>query len=270
MTNFLKIPLLGEIKQDTTTPYAEVTPSTKRNKTLTDFNNPVLPVIHQGQFPTCVGTSGKKICESFFKNNELLSAIWLYKQAQIHDEYNGENYAGTSIYGATLALKNVGICTEELIPYKEQSYNNPIPDNAKEDAKNRKIYSFLQVNKNIDEIISIVNEKPLWIIIPVHENFYFPNNGIISTNYTLSNFYGNHALLLTGYKTINDKLHFILQNSWGLEYGHEGFCYVDAEEFVNYVISIYCIDNKNTEKPNFISKILSSIVHFFKSLFAKI
>jgi C1A family cysteine protease len=268
--DFRKIPLLDKIKQDNKTPFIEVVP-VKRSKSLTDFNKPILPVENQGMFPTCVAVSGKKVCEHHL-NVTPLSAMWLYKKAQRMDEFSGENYDGTSIFGATNALKDAGICLEHLFPYNETSYKGELTYEATNDASTRKINNFLQVKNTIDDIVSIVTSKPLWVTIPVHEGFYYHTNGFIPNNYTSSYLSGYHAVLLTGYKTVDGVLYFILQNQWGTDYGDNGFCYMNADEFVSCVKSLYCVDGNSvttTKEKSFLSNLLTTLSNLFRKLFRR-
>ena len=49
--------------------------------------------------------------------------------------------------------------------------------------------------------------------------------------------YGGHAMVITGWKYINDKLYLRIKNSWGKNWGVEnGHCYMSFEDYQKYKI----------------------------------
>jgi len=44
---------------------------------------------------------------------------------------------------------------------------------------------------------------------------------------------GGHAILIVGFKEIDNKNYFIVRNSWGTEWGDNGYCYMPFEYVLN-------------------------------------
>ncbi len=61
---------------------------------------------NQGSTPACVGFSCARMMTLL--NRKRYDALWLYKEAQRHDEWPGEYYEGTSVRGGCWVLKNEG------------------------------------------------------------------------------------------------------------------------------------------------------------------
>lgn len=52
------------------------------------------------------------------------------------------------------------------------------------------------------------------------------------------NIEGGHAVLIVGWKIINDKRYWIILNSWGKEWGDNGFGYIESNELM---MEAYCV-----------------------------
>ena len=72
----------------------------------------------------------------------------------------------------------------------------------------------------------------------VTDPFYTPNKkGIIDYSHDTMNMQGGHALVIDGWKYIDDKLYLRIKNSWGRDWGVEnGHCYMSFEDYKKYSI----------------------------------
>ena len=71
------------------------------------------PPLDQGDSPHCVGYSGFRWLTSYpVLNQPGFSASQLYKRAQQHDEWPGDDYDGSSVRGLFKYLKSVGYVSE--------------------------------------------------------------------------------------------------------------------------------------------------------------
>lgn len=71
------------------------------------------PPLDQGDTPQCVGYAGYQWLTSYpISNVPKFTPTDLYHQAQLADEWPGENYDGTSVRGLFKALKNDGYVSE--------------------------------------------------------------------------------------------------------------------------------------------------------------
>jgi hypothetical protein len=237
-----------------------------------------IQIFNQGQEGTCVGHSGKVVADDVFNDN--LSALWIYKTAQDHDEWLGSNYEGTSIVGACRGLMKKGVCLDYLFPFT-------IPvgtprSGASLDAKRRRINNFYRVDDKVHDYQTMILKAPLWTSMDLYDSFYkIQSNGIVYSDYfKTGKSIGGHAVAVTGWKHIGGKLHFELQNSWGTRWGDRGMFYMEPSLFFSITHGSYFIDtekkkvidyivpaeNQEIDKGPFsiLQRIISSIFSIFK------
>jgi C1A family cysteine protease len=194
-----------------------------------------IPVQNQGSIGACVGMSGKVVINSTDDyRSERLSAMWIYKTAKKYDYWEGEDYSGTSIGGACEGLRKEGVCSEYYYPYNMLNENVQPKHSASLDASTRKIHSYYFVDVNDNQFVPFVKillqKENLWWSFHVHDNFQLNEDGIVDSNsYLQGNPIGGHAVAITGWKTINDKLYWEIQNSWGHKWGDNGICYMEHD-----------------------------------------
>ena len=99
-----------------------------------------LQVKNQGSIGSCVGHSGRVILGSAQKfKKEEPSPMWIYQKGKKYDPWAGEDYSGTSIRGAAMAVKTEGCCFESFWPYVAREDSQP-KEGAKQDAEQKKRY----------------------------------------------------------------------------------------------------------------------------------
>ena len=197
-------------------------------------------VKNQGSIGSCVGHSGRVILGSAQKfKKEEPSPMWIYQKGKKYDPWAGEDYSGTSIRGAAMAVKTEGCCFESFWPYVAREDSQP-KEGAKQDAEQKKIHGFYVIPKNeTKEIKSMLIDRPLWYAFMVHDYFFSIGfDGIVdSKKYLNSTKAGGHAVAMIGWKTINGKLYWEFQNSWGVFHGNLGCFYLDDELFQRIIIN---------------------------------
>lgn len=205
-----------------------------------NYETPISNVVYdQGQTSMCSACSSSKIRfyqesdETQSKLTEKLSAGKIYADRGDSD-YKGE---GMYIADTVAEWKNYGSCLESDFPYYD-TYDNLVNKfNSEKDAKHIeeksepfKISSYY-VCQNREEIqTAILQTKAVQIGIPVYNSFYYPDsNGIVHYKKGESSF-GGHAILIRGWKIIDDKFHWVVDNSWGTEnWTKNGSCYLPEE-----------------------------------------
>jgi C1A family cysteine protease len=215
--------------------------------------------------------------------------MWIYKTAKKHDVWKGEAYSGTSISGACLGLLREGACLEEFWPYVQTEQTTWRPG-AVEDAMSRKIKSYFYISYNrTNEIKQMLLEESLWFSIKTHKELYYVGkDGIVDTHkYLESEYVGGHAMAIIGWKYIDGKLHWEVQNSWGSNWGDDGYCFI-PDELIRQVQTskvYYLVLNEETHQrmmkkhTSWISKLkrlgkkfdrmVDKVLEFFKILFKK-
>lgn len=122
-------------------------------------------------------------------------ARFIYRTAQHIDEYQGEQYDGTSVLAGAQAMWNMGLLTE----YR---------------------WAF-----NIEEVIdAVLTIGPVIVGISWYSGMYNPVGGVLRKSGTLV---GGHALTITGYTASSTRAPgeetLTVKNSWGTGWGRAGF-----------------------------------------------
>jgi C1A family cysteine protease len=174
------------------------------------------PVRNQGTEGSCTGHA------------MVASERWAYEKAKLHDEWEGTDYEGSSIRGAVKAWAKEGICPEESWPYKAKNPGKPKPDAGAKAGE----YPIAKYERclGIDHIKHAIHYRGCVIAgANVHKG-WFSTIGKetipFKPDYSQE---GGHAITLVGYD--DEKEVFWVKNSWGEEWGKEGFAgltYKDA------------------------------------------
>ncbi len=190
-----------------------------------------LEVKNQGSIGSCVGHSGRVVYGDTLEfSGKEPSPMWIYKNGKKHDLFPGEGYSGTTIRGASTALLKLGCCEEKYWP-DLKSEDAPMLEGAEENAADYKINAYYIITSSNHYMIKkALTHEPLWTSFKVHKKFYYTgSDGIVkSEGYLESEFRGGHAVAMIGWKTIDGKLYWEFQNSWGTYFGDEGHFFMEA------------------------------------------
>jgi len=90
-------------------------------------------------------------------------------------------------------------------------------------------YCKLSIDNGLADLkLSLSNGFPVIFGIMVPKSFYLiPESGVFIMPEVDEIRLGGHALLAVGYD--DEKQHFIVRNSWGEEFGDQGYCYIPYE-----------------------------------------
>ena len=162
-----------------------------------------------------------------------VSPRMLYTLARRHDEYEGENYDGSSCRGALKGWFNNGVCLEEDWPY-EPDKSNPARYGFADRAAQHTLGVYYRIDtKSITDMqAAIAQHRAIFVSAFTHEGWnqvvwrqqppqthadlpQIPFDGRPSQD-------GGHAFALVGFNAAG----FIVQNSWGDQWGAGGFAVV--------------------------------------------
>lgn len=134
---------------------------------------------------------------------------------------------GALISDAMLAVRQYGVCTVNTIPEREWRQRK-WPENWQQEAKK---YRVLEVRDcpTFDKIVNALVQGFVVVYgIAIGSNFVPNDKGIIPSR---RGFLGGHALLACGLKQFGTKWYVLTLNSWGPNWGLNGFCYVPESYF---------------------------------------
>ena len=188
-----------------------------------------IPVLNQGQEPSCVGYSsvGLKREQEKIEVNKVInfSGQDLYEECKKIDGIPDKQ--GTYIRIAMKILQNTGV--------KDVAGNT------------YKIGAYTKVN-NLEELkYAIVANGFAVIGVEVFDNFYKPKDGLIDFETGLKP-KGGHAILVGAFDDDNERVAF--KNEWGPEWGLGGFAYLSYKYIQNAMHTAWtAIDIDNELSP---------------------
>ena len=241
-----------ELLQDT----YEAKPTSKTSVDLTaDFR----PIQNQGQQGSCVAFSLTSVFEYAVKLNTKevmdLSEAFLYYNARKIDD--GENFDpavddGATFTAALKSLSEYGLAEESFCKYDPNICYKEPSEEAYNNASIRKLIKALNVERNVSSIKSALAEGyPVLGSFTLCPSFNPSSNGLVSmpTKEELDAIadgteektqHNRHGMVIVGF---DDKLQsFLVRNSWGVEWGNKGYCYIPYAYVENeHLFNFACI-----------------------------
>lgn len=216
-------------------------------------------ILDQGQEGACTGFGlaavinyihwERWICEHWddLENGQLdskicppnVSSLMLYDNARVYDEWEGEDYSGSSCRGAMKGWHKHGVCEEQFWRKKPNSKARPDPK-WRDDAANRPLGAYYRVDARslADMQAAIYEVRAVYCSARVHEGWLLAPIGqtvdIAGFDLPVIEFdedkgiTGGHAFAIVGYTEHG----FIIQNSWGVDWGQMGFALLTYEDWV--------------------------------------
>ena len=174
-----------------------------------------------------------------------VSERMLYHNARLYDEWDGEDYEGSSCRGALKGWHRHGVCSAKLWPYRgrkgDVKFIEPTSGWA-ENAIETPLGAYYRIDKDsvVDMQSAIFEVGAIYCSSTVHEGWDNPTaaSGVKKNDpfgYLpsvsmggISDETGGHAFALVGYTRDG----FIVQNSWGSKWGFNGFALISYEDWV--------------------------------------
>ena len=204
-----------------------------------DLSDLLPQVGSQGNQGSCVAWATGYYLKSFQENLEdknngefildnAMSPAFIYNQIK-----SGSCADGSSITDAFNLILDTGIVTYEEMPYNANECSALPTDNQNLLATENKITSFNYLNGDIlfeQTKAFLLNDKPVVIAVSIDNEFFgiFEQNGD-AVYRSFNKVDGSHAMLVVGYD--DGKNAFKVVNSWGKNWGNDGFVWIDYKAF---------------------------------------
>jgi predicted chitinase len=203
-------------------------------------------VLDQGQEGACTGFGLASVINYLLWVNlgagsklDSVSPRMLYKFARRYDEYEGEDYEGSSCRGALKGWFYNGVCRETLWPYNKGA--NSLPKIGWDiDAREQSlgVYYRIDITSIVDLQAAINAVGAIYVSAYTHAGWdelktratppkAHKDLPVIEYNGTPSR-EGGHAFALVGFNRDG----FVLQNSWGGDWGAGGFAVLTYAEWL--------------------------------------
>ncbi len=196
------------------------------------------PVLDQGTEGACTGFGLATVANYLLRTRESdpdvtrVSPRMLYEMARRYDEWEGEAYSGSSARGAVKGWHKHGVCASDEWPYIPGSGQEELTPDRIADAASRPLGAYYRVNhKDLVSVHAALAEVGIvYATGIVHQNWDKVNKktGVIPPRTRNTDLLGGHAFAVVAY----DHRGFWIQNSWGEDWGHEGFALLTYEDWL--------------------------------------
>ncbi len=200
-------------------------------------------VLDQGNEGACTGFGLAAVINYLLWRDESMpqkikvSPHMLYHMAKIYDEWDDEDYTGSSCRGAMKGWHRHGVCLAEswLSRY-------PVSDQWAKEATDFTLGAYYRIDKNsINDMQSAIREVgAIFCSATVGSGWDKPKKIKDSRPPNLLDMLpviehspvkkGGHAFAVIGYNSTG----FIIQNSWGMKWGYRGFAILPYDEWLNH------------------------------------
>ena len=186
-------------------------------------------VINYLNWRSSIRIEGKKIICPANIIEQKVSARMLYNMARIYDEWDGEDYEGSSCRGAMKGWHRHGVCKDQTWPYSVKQEKGPGESWSAEAILNP-LGAYYRINKDsvVDMQGAIHEVGAIYCCANVHEGWWVDNEKSLTLIKQNSRLIGGHAFAVVGYNSEG----FIIQNSWGGSWGFNGFAVLSYSDWV--------------------------------------
>lgn len=213
-----------------------------------DLSASLPPVGHQGQQQSCVAWAVAYALKSYQEKVEIGQQL-LFSPSFIYNQINNGQNVPTYVTDALNVLSQQGVCNLEEMPYNDNDWVSKPSTTARDNAKKYRIDFWRRVNiMDIKEVkAQIASGYPVIIGAQV-SNEFIEDGRKEKANYiwkTPGTSAGGHAMLVVGYD--DTKNAFKLMNSWGTDWGDNGFGWLDYENWPKVVMYGFVAKDATTE-----------------------
>src|SRR5258706_6014590 len=201
---------------------------------LEDYQQRGVPILDQGQEGACTGFGLATVANFLLRgrrvrpDTEPVSARMFYEMARRYDEWPGEDYSGSSARGAMKGWHKHGVSSEAVWPYNANDAGGSLDNERAADASGRPLGAYYRVNHQdlICMHSALAEVGVLYATAKVHDGWRTPDtDGKIGRT---QNIIGGHAFAIVAF----DHDGFWIQNSWGPDWGKEGFGHISYDDWL--------------------------------------
>lgn len=213
-------------------------------------------ILDQGQEGACTGYALAAVVNYLLGARHQRASVsprMIYEMARRYDEWPGEQYEGSSARGAMIGLVRHGVCLDESWPadlHGPQHLSEPVAREAR-GIPGGAFYRVL--HREVRDMHAALNEiGVLYATIMVHDGWFQPGPQAIHIDYveqgqmrTLDlpiirregRATSGHAVAIVGYTGQG----FVVQNSWGEEWGWKGFAFLPYEDWLMHATDVWAV-----------------------------
>jgi hypothetical protein len=200
---------------------------------LAEYREARVPILDQGEEGACTGFGLATVAHYLLRKRKIksdsmeVSPFMFYDMARRYDEWAGVDYEGSSCRGAIKGWYKHGVCKKEIWSSSSKTIK-ALSHNVVTDAAERPLGAYFRVNhKDLVAMHAAITEtEVLYASATVHTGWEkVKANGKVPYE---TKPLGGHAFAIVAY----DKEGFWIQNSWGEDWGREGFCHITYQDWL--------------------------------------
>jgi hypothetical protein len=178
---------------------------------------------NQGIQGSCVAWATAYALKSYHERLEMNWSLntneHLFSPAFIYNQINGGRNKGSLISDALKLIISKGAASLASMPYDDQDYLTQPTSAILEEAARFKAKSFSSVGGLYEIKSALANAKPVVIGIGIFDSFYRAK----VYNSVSGGYGGGHAVTIVGYDDARYSGAFKIINSWGTDWGDDGY-----------------------------------------------
>jgi C1A family cysteine protease len=206
------------------------------------FTMPVMyPVYDQSTYGSCVANACAYSILTQSKNTINISRLFVYANSRLIDYVPLNQDIGTTILSTCKALTRYGACPETLFPHSTKKPSELPSLDAYKQSVLLPSFSYYNISRDLNVLKSCLqNGKPIIFGVIVYSSFLSQEvtktGKVPMPNKTKETKFGGHCVCMVGYNDINST--FICANSWGSQWGQNGFFFLPYNYVKDFTLSI--------------------------------
>ena len=213
--------------------------STNNLPSRIDLRDEHFPIFNQGNLGSCTANA---ISTAHYFSQIKQKAQKAFVPSRLFIYYNERAMEGTINSDAGAVIRNgfkciakLGVCSEDTWKYKEDKFSEKPIENAYTIALDHQVIKYMKVVQMTKQLKGCLAEGyPFVFGFTVYDSFEsdeVARTGIMSLPEGNESCMGGHAVMCVGYD--DEKKVFIVQNSWGKEWGDKGYFYMPYSYITN-------------------------------------
>lgn len=202
-----------------------------------DLSQFLPPVDTQGNQGSCVAWATGYYLKSFQENyqnsrNGLAAPTVILSPSFIFNQIKISPCSGSQIADALDLLQVSGTPEWTIMPYNENDCDTQPSDLQRTLAEPNRIASYFYLNGEFlleQTKAFLLNNQPVVIAVSIDRNYFGANENGAAVYRKFKKVDGAHAMLVVGYDDAMNA--FKVVNSWGRDWGNEGFVWIDYTAF---------------------------------------
>jgi len=178
----------------------------------------------------------------YLKSNRKINKLAIFSPSRLFLYYNEREMenttktdSGAEIRDGIKSINKVGLCSEKEWPYDIKNFDVKPNNKCYKDAKKHESVVYGSVKQTLEQLKSCLSSGyPFVFGFVVYESFEsdeMAKTGIMTMPTKDDKKLGGHAVMAVGYN--NSKKTFIIRNSWGKNWGDNGYFYMPYEYMLN-------------------------------------